>query len=187
MWEIAPYPSITTEAAGTNRHYIANGTAGMIMNETDQPDDAWDFLKWWMSTETQSQFSFNLQSTYGPTYAWISGNINAFMASPFSEKDKEVILEQIKWLIDVPRTPGQYMLERSISDIWNTAVFDGTPTGIAVDRYTILINREMRKKMIEFGFLDNEGNLIKPYVIRDITWVRNQMLDASGGYHGSND
>ena len=45
----------------------------------------------------------------------------------------------------------------------------------------------MRKKMIEFGFLDNEGNLIKPYVIRDITWVRNQMLDASGGYHGSND
>jgi ABC-type glycerol-3-phosphate transport system substrate-binding protein len=187
MWELAPYPSVTTAAYGTNRHYIANGTAGMIMNDTDQPDDAWDFLKWWMSTETQSQFSFNLQSTYGPTYAWISGNINAFVASPFPEKEKEVVLEQIKWLIDVPRTPGQYMLERSISDIWNTAVFDGTPTGIAVDRYTILINREMRKKMIEFGFLDNDGNLLKPYVIRDITWVRNQMLEASGGYHGSDD
>lgn len=187
MWEIAPYPSITTAEYGTNRHYIANGTAGMIMQETDQPDDAWSFLKWWMSTETQSQFSFTLQSTYGPTYAWISGNINAFIESPFPEKHKEVILEQIKWLIDVPRTPGQYMLERSISDIWNTAVFDGTPTGIAIDRYTIQINREMRKKMIEFGFLNTNGDVIRPYTIRDIHWVREQMLNASGGYHGSND
>jgi len=187
MWEIAPYPSITTELAGTNRHYIANGTAGMILGDTEHPDASWSFLKWWMKRETQSQFSFNLQSTYGPTYAWISGNINAFIESPFPEEHKEVILEQIKWLIDVPRTPGQYMLERSISDIWNTAVFDGTPTGIAVDRYTIQINREMRKKMIEFGFLDADGNLIKPYIIRDIDWVRQQMLAASGGYHGSND
>lgn len=186
MWEIAPYPSITTEN-GTNRHYIANGTAGMIMQDTQSPEDSWDFLKWWMSTETQSQFSFNLQSTYGPTYAWISGNINAFIESPFPEAHKDVILEQIKWLVDVPRTPGQYMLERSISDIWNTAVFDGTPTGIAIDRYTIVINREMRKKMIEFGFLDANGEILKPYVIRDIHWVRQQMLNASGGYHGYND
>src|SRR5690606_12932693 len=121
MWEIAPYPSITTAEHGTNRHYIANGTSSMIMQDTDQPEESWEFLKWWMSTEIQSQFSFTLQSTYGPTYAWISGNINAFIESPFPEKHREVILEQIKWLIDVPRTPGQYMLERSLSDIWNTA------------------------------------------------------------------
>lgn len=187
MWEIAPYPSITTAEHGTNRHYIANGTSSMIMQDTDQPEESWEFLKWWMSTETQSQFSFTLQSTYGPTYAWISGNINAFIESPFPEKHREVILEQIKWLIDVPRTPGQYMLERSLSDVWNTSVFNGTPTGIAIDRYSILINREMRKKMIEFGFLNTSGEVIKPYTIRNIDWVRQKMLDASGGYHGSDD
>ena len=186
QWAIAPYPSITVDGKA-NRYYIANGTASMIMQETDQPDESWAFLKWWLSTDTQSQFAFKLQSTYGPTYAWISGNINAFINSPFPEKDKEVILEQIKWLIDVPRTPGQYMLERSISDIWNTSVFDATPTGVAIDSKTILINREIRKKMIEFGFLDRDGNVIKPYSIRDISWVQQQMLAASGGYHGSND
>jgi hypothetical protein len=89
-----------------------------------------------------------------------------------------IILDQIEWLVDVPRTPGQYMLERSLSDIWNTAVYDGTPTGIAVDRYTIVIDREIRRKMIEFGFLDANGQPIIPYNIRDIDWVRQKIQEA---------
>ena len=177
LWELAPYPKMTVDGVD-NRYYIANGTAGVIMRTTKQPDDSWEFLKWWMSEDVQANFAFNLQSTYGPTYTWLSGNIRAFEASPFPEKDREIILEQIKWLVDVPRTPGQYMLERSISDVWNTAVYDGTPTGIAVDRYTILIDREIRRKMIEFGFLDQNGNQIKPYTIRGIDWIIEQMNKA---------
>jgi len=180
LWEIAAYPSVTTDGV-ENRHYIANGTSGLILSSTTQPEESWSFLKWWMSVETQSNFAFNLQSTYGPTYAWLSGNIDAFRNSPFPEKDKDVILEQIEWLVDVPRTPGQYMLERSLSDVWNSAVYDGVPTGIAVDRYTILIDREIRKKMIEFGFLDQNGNTIVPYNIRDIDWVRAQIEEAANG------
>jgi ABC-type glycerol-3-phosphate transport system substrate-binding protein len=180
LWEIAPYPSVTVNGE-ENRHYIANGTAGLILSSTTQPDDSWSFLKWWMSVDTQSQFAFNLQSTYGPTYAWLSGNIDAFRNSPFPEKDKAIILDQVRWLVDVPRTPGQYMLERSLSDVWNTAVYDGTPTGIAVDRYTIVIDREIRKKMIEFGFLNQEGEIIIPYTIRDIDWVRMKIEEANNG------
>lgn len=177
LWDIAPYPSVEVDGE-INRHYIANGTSGVILSSTEQPDESWAFLKWWMSVDTQSKFAFNLQSTYGPTYAWLSGNIDAFRASPFPEKDKMIILDQIEWLVDVPRTPGQYMLERSLSDIWNTAVYDGTPTGIAVDRYTIVIDREIRRKMIEFGFLDANGQPIIPYNIRDIDWVRQKIQEA---------
>lgn len=180
LWDIAPYPSVEVNGEA-NRHYIANGTAGVILSSTEQPDESWSFLKWWMSVDTQSKFAFNLQSTYGPTYAWLSGNIDAFRASPFPEKDKMIILDQIEWLVDVPRTPGQYMLERSLSDIWNTAVYDGTPTGIAVDRYTIVIDREIRRKMIEFGFLDANGEPIIPYNIRDIRWVRQKIMENQNG------
>ena len=178
LWEIAAYPSITIDGV-ENRHYIANGTAGLISSSTTKPNESWEFLKWWMSVETQSNFAFDLQSTYGPTYTWLSGNIDAFRKSPFPEDDRDVILEQIKWLVDVPRTPGQYMLERSLSDIWNSAVFEGVPTGIAVDRYTILIDREIRRKMIEFGFLDLNGNSIIPYYIRDIDWVKAQIKEVA--------
>lgn len=180
QWKIAPYPSITPDSGETNRYYIANGTASLVLNGTKKPNESWAFLKWWLCEETQTNFAFNLQSTYGPMYAWLSGNINAVANSPLPEADKQIILEQVRWLVDVPRTPGQYMLERSLSNIWTSVVFDGDSTGIAVDKYTILIDREIRKKMIEFGFIDNDGTVIKTYSIPTIEWIKQQMAESTG-------
>lgn len=176
-WDIAPYPGIETNGE-VSRYYIANGTGGIITADTPYAEESWDFMKWWMSTEVQTQFAFQLQSTYGINYVWLSANLEAVENSPLDQDDKEVILEQVPWLRDVPRTPGQYMLERSISDIWNKAVFDGVPTGVAIDRYTIIIDREIRRKMIEFGFLNTDGTVKEEYVIRDIDWISDQMEAA---------
>lgn len=174
QWEIAPYPSIEVNGE-ENRYYIANGSSALIMESTKLANESWKFLKWWMSEDTQIDFAFNLESTYGPTFAWLSANLKAFRNSPFPEDHREIIEEQFKWLIDVPRTPGQYMVERSLSDIWNSAVFNGLPTGNAIDQYTIQMDREIRRKMIEFGYLDNDGNIIKEYQLRDIEWIKERM------------
>ena len=107
--------------------------------------------------------------------------MEALAQAPIDQKDKEVILEMIPWLRDVPRTPGQYLVERSISDIWNTMVFDGTSAQVAADEKVIAINREIKKKMQELGFYDEEGNMLKPYVIRDVDWIREQMDKAVRG------
>lgn len=173
-WALAPYPGIDNNGE-ISRYYIANGTGGIIGGNTSYPTESWTFLKWWMSESVQAEFAFDLQATYGTTYTWLSANLAAVNQSPLESADKEVILNQVAWLRDVPRTPGQYMLERSISDIWNKAVFDGVPTGVAVDQLTLMINREIRRKMIEFGFLDVNGQVLKPYIIRDIDWIMNQM------------
>lgn len=181
-WDIAPYPGVENNG-DISRYYIANGTGGIITAETEYPEESWEFMKWWMSAEAQTQFAFNLQSTYGINYVWLSANIEAVENSPLDADDKEIILEQVQWLRDVPRTPGQYMLERSISDIWNKAVFDGVPTGVAIDRYTIIIDREIRRKMIEFGFLTTDGEVKEEYIIRDIDWIQAQM-DAAPAFGG---
>ena len=103
------------------------------------------------------------------------------MAAEKTEVDPPTILEQIKWLRDVPRTPGQYMLERGLSNIWNTVTFDGTPVRVAIDKEVILINREMKRKLVEFGYLDSEGNVLKPYIIRDVDWIQFKMDEAKDG------
>jgi ABC-type glycerol-3-phosphate transport system substrate-binding protein len=144
---------------------------------------SWEFMKWWMSTETQTEFSFLLQSTYGPEFVWLSGNLEAVQNSPIDPKDLAIILEQVKWLVDVPRTPGQYMLERGLSDIWNQVTFDGTPIRVAIDDQVLKINREITKKMVEFGYLDAEGNVLVPYTIRDTAWV-NAQIDQYNSEHG---
>lgn len=176
----------TRQADGTiNRSFVANGSAGIILADTKKAAESWEFFKWWMSTEVQTTYAYALQSTYGPEYVWLSGNIAAVGQSPIEEQDKAVILDQIEWLVDVPRTPGQYMLERGLSDIWNKAVFDGTPTGVAIDQQVILINRENRRKMMEFGFIDQLGNVAKPYIIRDPAWIKAQMERVSENRNGT--
>ncbi len=175
QWELAPYPGMIDSEGNLNRWIIANGRGSVIMKDSDKADEAWEFLKWWTSEEVQTTYSYTLQSIYGPEYLWLSGNLAAVENSPIDIQDKVVILEQIKWLRDVPRTPGQYMLERGVSDIWNTSVFDHVPTRIAIDKQVITINREIRRKMIEFGYLDEEGNVLVPYPVRDIEWIIEQI------------
>jgi len=182
QWALAPYPGIYNEDTDeVERWYIGNGTGGIMFKDTKDPEGSWEFMKWWMSTETQTTFAYTLQGTYGPEFLWLSGNIEAIKNNPLDNDDKKIILEQITWLRDIPRTPGQYMLERGLSNIWNKVTFDGTPVRVAIDTEVIIINREIRRKMIEFGYLDADGNILKEYVIRDIDWIQLQMDNAKDG------
>lgn len=181
QWELAPYPAMEDADGNLNRWYIANGRGSVIMKDTQKADEAWEFLKWWTDESVQTTYSYTLQSIYGPEYLWLSANLEAVKNSPIDMQDKTVILDQIKWLRDVPRTPGQYMLERGLSDIWNKAVYDGIPTRIAIDQQVITINREIKRKMIEFGYLDAQGNVLRPYNIRDIDWIVEQIDKKSKG------
>lgn len=181
QWSLAPYPG-TKQADGTvARWFISNGRCGIVFKNTDKPDMCWEFLKWWLSEDVQTEYAFNLQSTYGPAFLWLPSNLAALANSSLDEKDKKVILDQVKWIRDVPRTPGQYMTERSLSDIWNMIVFDGVSAQVAIDSKLINIQREMKRKMTEFGFLDKDGHVIKPYVVRDVDWVIDQIKTKGGG------
>jgi ABC-type glycerol-3-phosphate transport system substrate-binding protein len=179
-WEMAPYPAMEDAEGNINRWIIANGRGSIILEDTDKAEEAWEFLKWWTSTEVQTSYSYRLQSIYGPEFIWLSGNLEAVENSSIDIQDKEIILEQVQWLRDVPRTPGQYMLERGISDIWNRSVFDNEPTRVAIDRQIITINREIRRKMIEFGYIDEDGKILKEYTVRDIDWIISQ-IEANKG------
>ena len=178
QWALAAYPGTVQEDGSISRYYVANGTGGVIFGDTEQAEDAWEFLKWWTAHDTQVTYTYTLRSTYGKQFFWMPSNVEALQDAPIDQADKDIILEQVQWLRDVPRTPGQYLLERSISDIWNTMVLDGTSAQVAVDEKTIDINREIKKKMTELGFYDEEGNLLKKYVIHDIDWIREQMEKA---------
>ena len=177
-WKLANYPGTLNEETGiVNRSYVGNGTSGIIFKDTEKKDDVWTFFKWWQSEETQTKFAYDLYTTYGPLYLWLPANKNAIKNLPIDAEDKEVILNQIEWLRDVPRTPGQYMVERGLSDIWNEMVFDGYSVRYAIDRQVLIMNREIRLKMTEFGFLDESGNMIKEYSVKDYEYFYTKFLE----------
>lgn len=179
QWELAPYLGTEQEDGSIDRWYVANGTGGVIFADTNKAESAWEFLKWWTSEEVQVEYTYTLRSTYGDTYFWLPSNLDALEQAPIDQEDKDVIMDMVQWIRDVPRTPGQYLLERSISDIWNAMVLDGESAQVVADEKSIDINREIRRKMQEMGFYGENGNMLKEYVIRDVDWIQEQM-DAAG-------
>lgn len=172
-WQIT-LPIGTEQADGSiNRTYISNGSASMIFADTNKAQRCWDFLKWWTSTEVQTEFGYTLQSTYGPEYLWLSCNLDAVANAPIDSKDKQVILNALEYIIDIPRTPGQYMLERGLSNVWTQVVLSGEPVRGSIDTAVIAINREITRKLNEFGY--TEG-----YTVRERDWVELMIAQNAG-------
>jgi ABC-type glycerol-3-phosphate transport system substrate-binding protein len=177
QWEMTPHPGTVQEDGSISRWYIGNGTGSIIFNDTLLPkEDCWGFLQWWTSEEIQTQFAFEIMTNLNGL--WLSSNLAALANTPIDASDVEVIFESVKWMRDVPRSPGQYLLERSLSDVWNRMVFDGVPAQVAVDNALIDIQREFRRKMFEFGLIDEQGQPTKPYTVREIDWVLERIEAA---------
>lgn len=177
-WKLAEYLGTEQEDGTINRKFVANGTGGVIFKNSEKKEASWEFLKWWTSKDVQTEYTYTLRSTYGKTYFWLSANMAALHNNPMDEADKQVVLKQINQVTDVTRTPGQYLLERTISNIWTSMVFDGTSAQVAVDEAKNDVNKEIVRKMKELGFYDENGKLIKDFKLRGYDWIKQNQDNA---------
>lgn len=177
LWNIDLYPATVLADGTENRWATGSAQTGIIFQNTDMPDEAWEFLKWWMSTETQADFQEQLILNYGREYLWFSANLEAFSQLDIPEEHRETILEQWQWIQEPVRLPGGYMQERELSNIWNRIVFNGANARVAIDRAIIIINREITRKMEEFGYLV-DGERVRDYSIPTIDTIIGWMQNA---------
>jgi ABC-type glycerol-3-phosphate transport system substrate-binding protein len=173
-WKIAPYPGVANDKGEITRWAPGTGQGVIVFEDSDKQQQAWEFVKWWTSAETQSEFGNLIETIYGPTYRWNSANLEAFSQLPWPEEDLKIILEQWKWLKDIPHIPGDYMLDRELSNAWNKVVFDGENPRKTVEDAVVLANREIMKKLEEFGYV-KDGKIIRKLkvpTIEDVTGAR---------------
>ncbi|HHT39030.1 MAG TPA: extracellular solute-binding protein [Acholeplasmataceae bacterium] len=168
LWHMDLYPGQLNKAGDEILRYAPiGGQTSMILSDTKFPEESFRFLKWWMSTEIQTEFQFRLETTYGKQYFWNSANNEAFMASSIPSEFKDVIFEQWKYGIEAARIPGTYMVERSISNTWSEIVYNGSNPRLALDEAVRVSNREIRYKMAEFGYVVN-NEIVKEYRVPSI-------------------
>ncbi len=165
-WGIALAPGTKQEDGSVLRYQPASGTACMIFKNTTRADDAWRFMKWWLDTETQVKYSYMMQSTYGTEYRWNTGNLDAFAQLSYNAEDKGIIMKQWESQKEITYHPANYMIERQTSDIWNGVVVDQENLVERIDRATLVTNRELIRKLEEFGFCDKDGNMITNYSMK---------------------
>ncbi len=172
-WEIALIPGTVQEDGSIDRSTCGCAESTVIFkSDSEREAQAWEFVKWWSSTETQAAFGQTIQITYGDEYMWSTANMDAFAQLPWESNAREVIQETAKNVVDIARVPGTYLLEREMSNTFNDIVVNGDNEQTRIDKAVKSINREFERKLEEFGYNDSEGNVIKEYKIPTIETVR---------------
>ena len=156
-WEIALYPGVTDENGVVQRWTGGAAQSCLIFDSTEMAEEAWRFLQWWMSEKTQTEFAFRLQATMGTEYLWCSANTAAFMNAPWPEQHKRIIAEQMNWIYETPRVPGDYMAERELSNVINAVALNGENLRAQVNEATKrAVDRALHARLALRGVLVEE-------------------------------
>jgi ABC-type glycerol-3-phosphate transport system substrate-binding protein len=123
----------------------------MIISSTKFPEQSWDFLKWWVSADTQLRFGRELESIMGAAARYPTANNEAFRRLSWGSQQMAVLEEQRAWTVGVPEVPGGYFFSRHITNAVRKIINNGAGTRETLLDYTLTINDEMLKKRKEFG------------------------------------
>ena len=133
---------------------IFAATAGVILSQSDKQEAAWEFLKWWMSAETQTRYGRELEAILGTGARWNTANVESFFSLPWDARHAQIIKAQMESAREQMIVPGGYFTGRHIINAWNSVVVNNKDARGMLEKAVKDINKELNNKRKEFG-LDN--------------------------------
>lgn len=151
-WSIAPVPG-TEQPDGTVSHAVGttSATAGVILSQSDKQEAAWEFLKWWMSEETQTRYGRELEAILGTGARWNTANVESFFSLPWDQRHAQIIKAQMESAEEQLIVPGGYFTGRHIINAWNSVVVNNENVRDMLEDAVKDINKELENKRKEFG------------------------------------
>lgn len=152
LWDIAAMPGIEQEDGSINNVVTASSTGAVILADTDYPDEAYAFLKWWVGAETQAAFGIQVEQNMGTAARYRTANREAFESIPWTPAQAEVIRQQWENTVAVEQIPGSYYIARNLSFAFRGVVYNKENIRETLYKYNIEINKELTRKQKEFSY-----------------------------------
>ncbi len=157
LWDFTLIPG--TEKVDENgntyidRSDFITGSATMMIKTEDEQlrKNAWEFMKWWASVDTQVRFGREIEALLGSSARYATANIDAFCNLAWSAKDIEVLETQWRQTVGIREVPGGYYTGRHITNAIRKVMNDKDDARETLIDYSIKIDDEITKKRIEFG------------------------------------
>lgn len=150
-WGIALIPGVRDEEGNINRATADSGTGCAILKDSKHQDEAWEFLKWWTSADTQYRYSKNVETILGPIARIATSNKEAFSNYAWNNDDASIFMEQWEHVISIPELPGSYYMTRSVEQAFLSVVNKGTTPTDAMIRWSSIANEEITRKIKEYS------------------------------------
>ena len=163
LWEMVPIPGTEDENGNINNVSVGTTTYMMLMETSQNKDTAWEFMKWYMSPQVQSDYGMRMESLLGNCAKVNSANNEALSLMAWSSSEYRNLTEQLKNVDAIPQVPGGYYLDRVLTFAFNRTYNGSEEQTMGEDPAEVLtqyvkeFNEELAQKRKEFNeVLQNE-------------------------------
>lgn len=153
LWDFTIIPGTLKEDGTIDRSCHTSGLSTIMLKQEEEStkQKAWEFMKWWVSTETQVRFGQEMESVMGASARYATANINAFEQLSWSKEQIEVLSEQRKWAVGLREVAGGYYTGRHITNAIRKILNNKEDPRETLLDYVTTIDLEIEKKRLEFG------------------------------------
>lgn len=153
LWDFDLVPGYVRED-GKVDHSVTSGSAGGIifskLNEK-QRADAWELIKWFTSTEIQSEYGRSIEALLGPLGRFDTANKEALKQLAWSQSELDLILQQMDYTVEIDIIPATYIVGRNITNAFRDTVNLNKNPRDTLLWYNKDINDEIIRKYEELG------------------------------------
>lgn len=154
-WGFQPVPGTVQEDGTINHAANSNGSGAIIFTKAADQEGAWDFIKWFTSTDAQVKYGNNIESILGTMGRYATANEEALQQLSWTTSEVNLLLDQLNSQVEIPIIPASYGVTRNVMNAFRTVVNDYDNARDTLFWYNKDINDEITRKLEDLGLYDN--------------------------------
>ncbi len=158
LWDFTHVPGTyrTDENGNPVLDYTANsGSAGaVIFKSCSDTQAAWDFIKWFTTTDVQVEYGKTIEAIMGPMGRYDTANLEALQRLNWSTAEYKKIKDQMDHLREVPIIPASYAVTRNVYNAFRAVVNNHKQPRFQLSSYNRDINDEIVRKLKDLGYYE---------------------------------
>lgn len=154
-WGFQPVPGTVQEDGTINHAANSNGSGAIIFTKAADQEGAWDFIKWFTSTDAQVKYGNNIESILGTMGRYATANEEALQQLSWTTSEVNLLLDQLDSQVEIPIIPASYGVTRNVMNAFRAVVNDYDNARDTLFWYNKDINDEITRKLEDLGLYDN--------------------------------
>ena len=151
LWKMAPVPATKGADGSLDRSIVGSGTAAIMIRDAKNKDNAWEFMKWWTSADSQGRFGREIEAILGAAGRYNPATKEAISQIQWSGDELSLITEQLDNVVELEEIPGGYYASRNLDNAFKEVVYGNKNARETLNYWNNKTDEEIVRKRKEFG------------------------------------
>ncbi len=150
LWKMTRIPGTVREDGTVDHTSMSTSSVSIIIKGCENKNRVYDFISWWVSADAQATYGNNIEARLGTGGRYTTANREAFDMLPWDYESAQEIKRAWEDVTDTPKLPGDYYVERMLSNAYRAVVYSKSNPREMLVKYTKEIDKELARKRAQY-------------------------------------